>query len=550
MNSLVKMMATWKMVDRIHAIVVAVVLMFSLSIWVHYSFQGEYWGPFLPGAHFGVPAQESEMGMYPTSHIGWDGQFYYYQSNDIFATKDASQHIDNPPYRYQRIGVPLMAGGIATLFGFETTPPILYLYLQLILVASGFYFLAKWLRNKKISAIYGYGWILSIGVLNGLAYGMPDAVGDAMFIVAIIAALQGKLIFYAIVSTFLLLVREGYAVFAAMVFGLTLFGSIPWDKYGKWGQVMLTMLPGIVSIAWMGYVTIRFGKPHFQAAMGTHMTDWPFHGIWVTFWAAIEQKNWFEIFNKLLGVGILFWTVWLVWRNRKESPVWYAVLAYCLVAAVLGTTVWSDWSGYMKALGSLLAVLVILLVYEREQIGRATKILLLLMAVYGVVTNYALKRNAFFSEWVTQPAVTAEVGKNEGRLPAFGASFKLIDQPVSWHTYGGLFSPVHRSETKIRVRIFNESDVVWYALPYKGINSINFSYHWYDASGKDLLYDGTHTPIGSTVRSGEALDLTANVMMPPPGHYVLRLSMIQEGHAWFYNAEGGYLDVPVTVVSE
>jgi hypothetical protein len=33
-----------------------------------------------------------------------------------------------------------------------------------------------------------------------------------------------------------------------------------------------------------------------------------------------------------------------------------------------------------------------------------------------------------------------------------------------------------------------------------------------------------------------------------PGKYILRISMVQEGVAWFYMADGGYLDIPATVV--
>lgn len=42
---------------------------------------GEWSGMLLPGYQFGVPDHLYEKGVVPNCEVGWDGQFYYLQSN-------------------------------------------------------------------------------------------------------------------------------------------------------------------------------------------------------------------------------------------------------------------------------------------------------------------------------------------------------------------------------------------------------------------------------------------------------------------------------------
>src|SRR5947209_5391418 len=71
-----------------------VALLFTFSAWVHHCYEGHYFGPFLTSNWFGVPAAEAAAGVQPVvpTDPGWDGQFYYFQSNDILITTDARHH--------------------------------------------------------------------------------------------------------------------------------------------------------------------------------------------------------------------------------------------------------------------------------------------------------------------------------------------------------------------------------------------------------------------------------------------------------------------------
>ena len=72
-----------------HAVVFFVALYIAITVYVFHGFQGNWWGTVFPGRLFGVPAREIAQGLRPVCEVGWDGQFYYYQSNDPWALGDA-----------------------------------------------------------------------------------------------------------------------------------------------------------------------------------------------------------------------------------------------------------------------------------------------------------------------------------------------------------------------------------------------------------------------------------------------------------------------------
>jgi FkbM family methyltransferase len=65
---------------------------------------------------------------------------------------------------------------------------------------------------------------------------------------------------------------------------------------------------------------------------------------------------------------------------------------------------------------------------------------------------------------------------------------------------------------------------------------VNAGYRWFDISGNQLPIEGNRAQLNSlVVRPGESDRLVLQIETPPdPGSYVLWISMVQEGVAWFY----------------
>jgi hypothetical protein len=83
---------------------------------------------------------------------------------------------------------------------------------------------------------------------------------------------------------------------------------------------------------------------------------------------------------------------------------------------------------------------------------------------------------------------------------------------------------------QIPVTMTNAGHDAWNAT---GANPVNLSYHWTDAAGKAVLWDGGRTPLGADVPAATQRQVIATIATPPaPGTYILQLALVKEGIAW------------------
>jgi hypothetical protein len=101
---------------------------------------------------------------------------------------------------------------------------------------------------------------------------------------------------------------------------------------------------------------------------------------------------------------------------------------------------------------------------------------------------------------------------------------------------------------KIPVIVKNTSDSIW---QNGGAHPVNLAYHWLDASGKVIVFDGDRTPLPKNLAVQSFQKLNATIKFPDqPGKYYLALSMVQEGVAWFDDKNANSLKIPVEVVAQ
>lgn len=102
----------------------------------------------------------------------------------------------------------------------------------------------------------------------------------------------------------------------------------------------------------------------------------------------------------------------------------------------------------------------------------------------------------------------------------------------------------------IPVLVTNAGTEAWPATGTPtGSYRVTFSYHWLDAAGAVVVFDGERTMLPEDVPPGGSVDLAARVVAPqaPPGEYRLVLTLVQEHVDWFDARGGGTLVLPVTV---
>jgi SpoIID/LytB domain protein len=118
--------------------------------------------------------------------------------------------------------------------------------------------------------------------------------------------------------------------------------------------------------------------------------------------------------------------------------------------------------------------------------------------------------------------------------PAFNATFA---QPAS--------TPLITAQTyTLPVTVTNSGTVPW---PISGPTPVTLSYHWHDATGSTVVWDGLRTPLAADVMPGQTVTVQARVTSPATsGSYKLTFDLVRENVAWF--ASLGSAPAPLAIV--
>lgn len=108
------------------------------------------------------------------------------------------------------------------------------------------------------------------------------------------------------------------------------------------------------------------------------------------------------------------------------------------------------------------------------------------------------------------------------------------------------------SEIEVPVEVVNRSDAFWSATGatfQSGGLMVTASYRWLPPDGTLIPVEGKRSLLPGDVPVGGRLRMLVRVPAPEePGRQILRLTLIQEGVAWFDMAGGGHVDRRVEVV--
>lgn len=77
---------------------------------------------------------------------------------------------------------------------------------------------------------------------------------------------------------------------------------------------------------------------------------------------------------------------------------------------------------------------------------------------------------------------------------------------------------------------------------------IEASYHWLDAQGNPIVWEGYWKPLQRVVEPGEQIELDMEVRAPiPPGRYRIAFDLVEEGRWWFAEVGNTPLDIEIIV---
>src|SRR5260221_3909768 len=99
----------------------------------------------------------------------------------------------------------------------------------------------------------------------------------------------------------------------------------------------------------------------------------------------------------------------------------------------------------------------------------------------------------------------------------------------------------------VTVNIRNAGAAAWNAT---GPNLIDVSYHWHDAQGNTVVWDGTRNPLPANVDQTATVPVPMRIDAPAtPGTYTLTIDLVREGVAWFAQLGSTPFKVPVNVAA-
>ena len=557
--------------NRTSLIVALIFLAYTLVSFGFYqarTLNGDINNHILAGEMFGVPAALKDRGIKPlyygAGQTGWDGQFYYYMSNDILAQKDTRVHIDAPSYRYQRIGLSLYAATIAKALGLDWVSPttffISYLFLILVATWAGANLFSRLGLHPYIILL----WSLSVGTQVTLFNALPDAAADAFLILALSALYTRRYALSVIPFVFAALSREVYVLFPSFVLLLLLVNLISdarasnddggirelVSRFFKWKSYYLLVLPGLVAIIWYIYVVHHFGTKPSDEASG--ILSYPLVA-WKDYFLSGLNGN-----HKLVGSGFrayaescsllfflvilatVFWisTYTLVKRYSLVSPeirgLALASISFVFLYVSFGPTVIMYYTGYFKAVAVFFFLTPLLLVAADVNGKRRALVYLLLISALLFTTFYNMKvRILPFSTSEDQYTKLSTVTETK-RTECFGqyeAEIKVKGVEVS---KGSFLSHIFGRSDLITINLELKNTGQYSFVSSQNFGSVFMSYHWIDDNGK-VVMDGIRSALPGVIMPGQSAEISVVSGFPDVhGKVTLKLSPVQEGCAWFY----------------
>ncbi len=561
---------------RVNTISILVVLIFlsytlvSFSIYKERTLNGDINNHILSGEVFGVPSNLKERGIKPLYYgpgqFGWDGQFYYYMSNDILALKDTALHIDSPSYRYQRIGLSLYVATIAKVIGLDWVSPTTYFISYLFLIIAATWVGARFFSRIGLHPALILLWSLSVGTQITLFNALPDAAADAFLILAVSALYSKKYALAVIPFAFAALSREVYVLFPSFVLLFLLINLISDARVSnnggfkdfagrllKWQNYYWLVLPGMIAIVWHIYVVRHFGVSPSEQAYG--VIGYPLVA-WKDYFLLGMNSN-----HQIVGVGgifgyeeagslLLFLIVLMIvlWLSITILVKHYKLISseirglatasifFVFLYMSFGGTVISWYTGYFKAIAVFFYLIPLFLVAINSNRIKQVFVYFLLIIALTFTTFYNMyERILPFNITDDQYTKTSAITETR-RIECFDKydakikvnSFKTINKNILSHLFG--FGDL----IIVNLDLINISEHAF--ISTRNFGSVSMSYHWVDEQGK-VVMDGIRTAIPGILLPGQSIQVNIISRLPKDaGELSLKLSPVQDGCAWFYIA--------------
>ena len=526
-----------------------------------------------PAAHFGITDILQNHNIEPLyigpGNVGWDGQFYFAIANDLKMGADTASHMDvAATYRYQRIGLPLAANAVALLSFQKWVSPLVYWGTNLILLFWGTFALASILRRVGLSPTWALFWSLSAGVQVTVLSGLPDAAGDAFFLIAIDGLLRGRFPLYSVAIIMAVLSRESFVFAAAGIFlayGYLHRAQLKSLTLSLYTKLFLLALPGAVFAAWQLSIYLRFGKfPSQEPGVAGAIVSKPFVAWYEALQRAVSDGSAFfagSLANSQVPLAPTFFLLLVSFaaslyllRNKRgamsanSALIGAAFLPLPLLATTFGPIVTIHWTGYLKATAILLVPVMLALstlnARHLRTLGVALTCFVLLQmpglwswaGTNGAANEYSSEEIFWGNKESSFQTESACLSDYKSKITLL--RFQNFDVTNFYRAVIGL-PPRYLLDLEVE----NLGAEAW--LHTQGKGSVNLAGRWIDEKSGQEIARTRLAVIGGQLAPLERrkLHLIIEGARPSAGAKLI-LSMVQEGCGWFYEAgDSGFVDM-------
>lgn len=391
----------------------AMVSIYTMTTYVKGPLNGNFDHFLMQADRWGMPEAIKDRGVTPLyldeSDSGWDGQFYYYIANDIFAQKDTASHIDADAYRYQRVGIPILSKLLSLVLFQDWVSPFIYYLTHFLLILLGTAVAALFFIKEGVPAYWILPWSVGMGTQITLLNGLPDGAADALLIIAMVSAYQKKYLVYAIAVSFACLSREAYIAFPVIFLGAQIL-----DRYIKkksirpYTDLFFLLCPLIIFVAWHFFIRLHF--THTPAEQSASVLGLPLKSLFVHMISGLQghYPNTPTGFSSYVaGVGVTLFTLLLVWTliviiktrpltsmlegNIVRNTAAGFTLILCLLYFSFGDTVIWHFTGYMKAGGLFLFCIPFIAAITKQPLHKATFAFAMVITVFFCLQGWHVR---------------------------------------------------------------------------------------------------------------------------------------------------------------
>ncbi len=254
----------------------------------------------------------------PSANPGYDGQFYYQIARDPL---HASQFLDKPPYRYQRIVYPMLIFVLS--FGQTVLIPYVLLLVNFVAIVVSVEIAAYLLVNHGLSPWFSLALGLYFGQAAALLFDTTEPFTYALVCVGLLLIEKRRLTGAALTMGLAVLSRDT-AILFSLGYLLSFLLHRRWIDVARFALLACAPLLLWYGVLWsiFGETGVRFAPP-FE-----HI---PFRGLFVFF---AEQKRFWQLFAVMFVPTV---AGWIFLMSEVVQRRWSSVLLVWLFQLVLIT---------------------------------------------------------------------------------------------------------------------------------------------------------------------------------------------------------------------